>query len=405
MLDPLLPEYDFVVIGAGPAGLLAALTLVRSGKGYRIALLDKRDPWREPVSCAEAVHRARLEALVPVVEPAWVRGPVDGVIFVAPDGTPLRLEKPGSGLLIDRALMHRRLAEQNRELGVHCNFRTRTLSLSHLENGFRVLHYESPHATVPGAEKASGELRARVVIDCSGPGTGFGQGERITQGNFDVEPALFALVTGIKYPVNYIQLFFGRNYATGGYAWLFPRDEHVANVGLVVGRDYAQEAPARQALKRFLEQTYPGAEVASFQGGAIPCGYPDDPLAVDNLYKAGDAANMVHPISRAGILEAMTGGKLAAEAALKTLEMAREDDRQRVYVEYKAKWDAAYGKSHRRICRVKKNFMKIPDPVFNRAAHSLARLPADKRSMSRVILTTLWQSPLSLWKMRGLLSH
>src|SRR4051812_18051571 len=126
MLDNLLPEYDFAVIGAGPAGLLAALVLARSGKQFRIALLDKRDPWREPVSCAEAVHRQRLESLVPKVEPEWVRGPVDGAIFVAPDGTPVRFEIPGSGFLIDRALMHRRLAEQSHELGVHCNFRART---------------------------------------------------------------------------------------------------------------------------------------------------------------------------------------------------------------------------------------------------------------------------------------
>src|SRR5690606_35776416 len=58
MTDTLLPDYDFLVIGAGPAGLLAAMTLAdgQTPRGSRtIALLDKRDPWREPVSCAEAV--------------------------------------------------------------------------------------------------------------------------------------------------------------------------------------------------------------------------------------------------------------------------------------------------------------------------------------------------------------
>jgi flavin-dependent dehydrogenase len=52
MLDPLQPEYDVLIIGAGPAGLLAANTLVdakaqsRVGAGpLRIGLLDKRDPW------------------------------------------------------------------------------------------------------------------------------------------------------------------------------------------------------------------------------------------------------------------------------------------------------------------------------------------------------------------------
>ena len=62
-----------------------------------------------------------------------------------------------------------------------------------------------------------GTIAAKVVIDCSGPGAGFGAGEAITQGNFDVEPAVFALVKGLKYPTNYIQMFFGTNYAPGGY--------------------------------------------------------------------------------------------------------------------------------------------------------------------------------------------
>jgi flavin-dependent dehydrogenase len=173
-------------------------------------------------------------------------------------------------------------------------------------------------------------------------------------------------------------------------------------VGLVVGRDYAKAAPARAALKRFLETAYPGATVETFQGGAIPCGYPDLPLAVDNLYKAGDAANMVNPISRAGILEAMAGGKFAAEAAMQTAALDQEADRRTHYAAYKARWEKAYGDSHLRICRAKKAFAEIPDQTFNRAAHGLAKVPLHKRTLPRIFLATLWQSPSLLWKMRGL---
>jgi geranylgeranyl reductase family protein len=384
-------------IGAGPAGLLAALTLARAKGSHTVALIDKRDPWREPVPCAEAVHRKRLEALVPVVEPEWIRGPVDGALFVSPDGTVVSLEQPGSGYLIDRALMHRRLAEMSHDAGVHCNFRVRVTGLSKLDQGRRTATYEA--AGVEGPQ----QVTAKVVIDCSGPGAGFGAGEDITQGNFDVEPAVFALVKGPKYPVNYIQLFFGSNYAPGGYAWLFPRDEEVSNVGLVVGREFAQAAPARAALKTFIEKAYPGSEILTFQGGAIPCGFPDTPLAVDNLYKAGDSANMVHPLSRAGILEAMTGGKLAALAGLKTISIADEDSRRAHYKQYKSLWDEAFGRSHRAIAKVKKAFNHIPDRDFDRAAHALARLPRHKQTMPRIVLTTLWNSPMLLWRMRSLI--
>ena len=100
-----------------------------------------------------------------------MREPIDGVIFVSPNGTRVTFRKPGSGLLIDRALMHRNLAEEGRRLGVHCNFRARAVGVSRFEDGRRVVKYEGD---------APGELKARVVIDASGPGAGIrpGRGHR-----------------------------------------------------------------------------------------------------------------------------------------------------------------------------------------------------------------------------------
>jgi flavin-dependent dehydrogenase len=218
-----------------------------------------------------------------------------------------------------------------------------------------------------------------------------------------VEPALFALVSGLDYPVNYIQMFFGRNYAPGGYAWLFPRDEKVANVGLVIGKKFAKEAPARKAMQDFLARTYPQARVDTFHGGAIPCGYTTDPLAAENLFKAGDAANMVNPISRAGILEAMKGGQLAARAALQVIELATEAEKLPHYRAYKEAWDKAYGNANMRIHKAKAAFMGISDATFDKAAMSLAKIPEEKVTMGRIFLTTLWNSPSLIWKMRSLI--
>lgn len=406
MLDSLQPQYDVVIIGAGPAGLLAANTLIDANRSLRVALLDKRDPWREPVACAEAVHANTLKRLVPGMESAWVREKVDGVIFVSPDGTRVTFDDPGSGYLIDRALMHRRLAEWAHEKGVHCNFRARATSVSAYQDGWRKVSYASVGAT-SGSESAEGaaaanELRTKVVIDASGPGAGFGKGEPIVQGDLDVEPAVFALVRGPKYPVNYIQLFFGRNYAPGGYAWLFPRDEKVANVGLVVGKAFAKEFSARKLLQEFIAREYPGSEIECFHGGAIPCGWNGAPLGHENLIKAGDSANMVHPLSRAGILEAMLGGKLAAEAALGVLAAKNETEKLPYYQRYQAEWEKVYGKNHARVHKAKAAFNAIPDATYDRAAHALAKVPKHKMSMGRIVFTTLWHSPSLVWRLRSL---
>ena len=71
-------EYDTVICGAGPAGLLAAYTLGRlTGSARRVLLLDKKEPWKEPIFCAEAVSTDRLASLWPI-DPDFVRSRLSG---------------------------------------------------------------------------------------------------------------------------------------------------------------------------------------------------------------------------------------------------------------------------------------------------------------------------------------
>jgi len=288
--------------------------------------------------------------------------------------------------------MHKNLAERCEKKGVHCNFRTRVTSVSSFSEGMRLLKFDGDSA---------GQISAKVVIDGSGPGLGFGKGENIVQGDFDLEPAIFALVKGVKYPTNYIQMFFGKCYAPGGYAWLFPRDEKVANIGLVIGKEYVRKHSPRKALNDFLKQNFPEAQVELIKGGGIPCGHSDEPFAVENLFKVGDAANMVNPISRAGILEAMHGGKLAALGGLRVIKLQHESEKLTHYTDYKRKWDEKYGSNNLRIHRAKPSFNEISDKTYNRATNKLLKIPPEKLTMKRIFIATLLSNPLLLWKMRG----
>jgi digeranylgeranylglycerophospholipid reductase len=328
------------------------------------------------------------------MNPAWIRQQVDGVRFVAPNGAAFDYFQTNSGLIINRALMHGELAAMCREGGIRCLFNTSVKTLSGLKNLRRT--------ALLGGENTE-ELRARIVIDASGPGKGFGRDEKVTQGNFDLEPACFALVEGLTFPQNLIQLFFGQCYAPGGYGWLFPRENNVANIGVVIGKAFVAANPIRKLCLNFIARQFPQGRIVSLKGGAIPCGQSSGAMAVSGLIKTGDAANMVNPISRSGILEAMHGGRLAADAALQALTLETEKQRSKVYRDYQRIWNQHFGRNHLRIHRAKAGFASLNDGHLNKAANRIAKIPAHKRSMTKIFLATLLANPLLLWYMRGMI--
>lgn len=386
--------YDIAICGAGPAGLMAGLTLASSNKQLKIALLDKRDPWREPVACAEAVHRGGLFSLVDV-DDHWIRTVIDGCVFVSPDGTRVKYTQENSGLIIDRASMHRSLAERCSDLGVHTHFRSLIKTVTPLDNGQRALSVKQ------GDEMK--EIHARFVIDASGAGSRLVKEEGLVEGQFDVEPAVFTHMMGWDFDPRYIELYFGQNFAPGGYGWVFPKTEEEANVGICVGRPYVKTHAPRKMFNVFCDQFNPDAPRPSLHGGPIACGQTREPLGHLNLFKVGDSANMVNPISRAGILEAMNGGLYAANAILELLNNPSEEEAQNIYSHVLSSWMEYRGKGHEKLSKAKWNFAEIPDKTFNRAAHKLSKLPADKITMPKIFWATLTTSPSLLWKMRSLM--
>lgn len=394
MNHPLNEYYDVAICGAGPAGLMAGLTLASSNKGLKIALLDKRDPWREPVACAEAVHRQGLYSLVDV-EDQWIRTIIDGCVFVSPDGTKVKYTQEKSGLIIDRASMHRSLAERCAEAGVHTHFRSLVKSVSPLEHGQRTLSIK--------VEGEMTEVKARFVIDASGAGSRLIKEDGIVTGQYDVEPAVFCHMEGWEFDPRYIELYFGQNFAPGGYGWVFPKTQEEANVGICVGRKFVKTHAPRRMFNVFCDQFNPDAPRPSLHGGPIACGQSRESMGQDQLIKAGDSANMVNPISRAGILEAMNGGVYAAQSVIRLLNHPSAEETQNIYADVLASWMNYRGFGHEKLARAKWDFADISDKSFNRAAQKLSKIPEDKITMPRIFWATLTTSPSLLWKMRSLM--
>ena len=175
------------------------------------------------------------------------------------------------------------------------------------------------------------------------------------------------------------------------------------NIGFVLGKDVDHKIPLRKKLLDFIERDYPNAKVKAVYGGMIACsGTTSKPMAKCGLFKAGDAASCVNPISRSGIVEALLCGKVVAESVKDWLE---DSGANRATIEAKVldRWMAVLGDKHLQVARAKIGFNKISDKQFDRAACKLSKLPREKQTLFRIFFNVLWAAPSLIWKMRSFL--
>jgi len=390
-------QYDVVVCGAGPAGLMAACTLGRLTSGARrVLLLDKKEPWKEPIFCAEAVSKGRLEKLWPA-DPSFVRGTLSGIYFTSPKRYRAEFYSKDCGLILNRSLFHKSIADGCKAAGVECRFDTVIKKLEKTADGWNV--------SVAVAGGAVETLSAAAVIDATGPSCRLTRNieclKGIESGDTDLEPAIFAVAEGIEHSKEHIELFFGSEFEAG-YGWIFPRDGVEVNIGFVLGKEVEHKEPLRKKLLDFIARDYPQAKVKAVYGGMIACGQSTKPMAKCGLFKAGDAASCVNPISRSGIVESLLCGKIVAESVKEWLEESGEK-RSAIEARVLERWMAALGKKHLQVANAKIGFNKISDAQFDRAAKNLSKLPREKQTLLRIFLTVLWSCPSLIWKMRSFL--
>ncbi len=138
-----------------------------------------------------------------------------------------------------------------------------------------------------------------------------------------------------------VDVFFHKDYE-GGYAWFFPKGKR-ANVGVGVVpskasflpdllNDFANKLKQSKELSRI--------EILSRTGGSIPCERPRQTV-FENILLAGDAAGHCHPITGAGILNAVMGGEMAGRIAGEAV--LRGDLGYLSY--YETEWRETFGRS------------------------------------------------------------
>jgi len=308
-------SYDAIVVGAGPAGSLAAYRLASAGR--TVLLLDKaRFPRDKP--CGGGVTIRALNELPFGIDPV-----VEGVV----DRFELRLRhRRGFSRRADRPLA---LMTQRRRLDA----------------------YLVEQAVAAGAEFRDGvkvasvdDLDAPVVIGADGANGVCGRGlDTAREHGVALEGNLANERVEAERYAQRLVLEFGT--VPGGYGWVFPKGDHV-NVG--VGGWETEGPRLREHLARLCEAH--GLEVDALtevRGHRLPLRRQGSTLAAGRVALVGDAAGLVDPLSGDGMYEAFLSANLAARHALQILAGEREgfdayavELEQRLAAMVRASWGA-----------------------------------------------------------------
>jgi digeranylgeranylglycerophospholipid reductase len=176
------------------------------------------------------------------------------------------------------------------------------------------------------------------------------------------------LLAGIDWDPARLGYWIDETLAPGGYAWVFPKGEGRANVGLGVQADLGK-VPALAYLNRFVERerTLSVGSPVTLIAGNVPVALPCRQSFTGGLMLVGDAARQVDPLTGGGIVNGMIAGRLAAETAVEALE--RGDTSARSLAIYQERVDRSLGRALARNYRLRKRF-----PIERRADHSFVRL-------------------------------
>ncbi len=388
-------EYDVIVVGAGPAGSVAARTAAENG--LDVLLIEKRQEIGDPVRCAEGTGKLGLMQFMEP-DPRWICAEVTGARLFSPDGTCVELSEKLAGkevgYVLERKLFDRAVAKSAAKAGAEVQVKTQATSLitdNGVIKGIRGKHRGDDF-----------EARAKVVVGADGIESKVGKwaGIRTTLKPKDVETCAQFLVTDIDIKADSCDFYLGNERAPGGYVWIFPKGKREANVGLgILGSRFTGKHPI-DYLHEFMAWRFPEGKIIETVVGAVPASGMLKQLSVSGLVLVGDAGRVSDPITGGGIYNGMVSGRIAGNVIADAIKA--NDVSAKKLLRYDREVREELGKMLDRNYKAKEFIVKSSDDLMNSVARSLKDVNFENMSVPRLLKEIISRNPGLFIELAGL---
>jgi digeranylgeranylglycerophospholipid reductase len=298
-----MEEIKVAIVGGGPAGLQAAISL--SKMGIKPTIFEEHSNIGQPIQCGEGLSiHAFNDFSIPVEESEiWMNV-----------HKRCKLVFPGNRFIYGdiQAYMIRRdkfdkyLASKAKDLGSNLLTASRVNSIQQKSDRV-ILNIEGDRPR---------EVQSELIIIAEGARA------KLTK-SLSFTPPL-PLIYAFEYKIEGewgedLEFYFDAERYPYGYIWIFPR-KNETNIGIVT-----TSSERKKLLDEFMKKRNISGTILNKVGGPIPMKGPIPEIHRKNIMVVGDAAGMINPIFYGGIRIGMTSGEIAGKVASRYLNKGNED--------------------------------------------------------------------------------
>jgi geranylgeranyl reductase family protein len=302
-------ETDIAIVGGGPVGSFSALFAAKSGA--KVSVFEEHPTIGSPMHCAGHVSLNGLKQLGLRLPSSLVENTFRSAAFFSSSGKQFSVGFPSPvTCTVNRESLDQYVANLASSKGARFLLSSRAKPVVEWQKGARRL--------VIGVQGETEKIMPNLIIDAEGISSAILKSEGLKP--FDdkmVVKAVSAEIDQIRDIENdSVEIYFGSEFAGGFYAWIIPKRDGTAKIGLGTRR-----GNPRQCLERFKNNHSVAynkmrkSRITRIAYHSIPLGGPVSRTYANRFLAVGDVASQVKPTTGGGIIMGLTCAKIAGEVA------------------------------------------------------------------------------------------